>query len=509
MKQTTILKRSLTLLLTLILATGLAFSMSEFGVRTENILLIYVGAVMVINIETKSLLAGVISAVLCALSFNFFFTEPKYTFMIADPNYFISMIIFIIVALLINTITSRLQKQMLVSMENENRVHSMYEMSKTLLNLHQIEDILFYVNQVIKEGAQLEAHMMIVSSSQVQYTTITDNELMNLIQESVQWSLAHMSAYGASEFHLGNKEWYIHPFQVKNQKEGKGLLLLKTFGMKISNKTMKYLDAVIYHLLIAIEREFVSIEKEQTNIQMAKEKFKSSLLRSISHDIKTPLTTLYAGSSFLVESYDSISDEEKRAMLKDINNETMYLSDFVDNLLNMTKIESNKLIVKKKMEIVEDLISEVIKHLSKRVGSHTIEVIKASEVLFIEADAQLIIQVLVNLLDNAIKHTRPDSLIRIRYYYQNNACCFDIEDDGGGVSSDQIDHIFDDFTLTKNMKTDQSRGTGIGLNICKSIILAHGGEIHAWNNDCGGATFKIVIPFSEGGGHGGSKNSNH
>jgi two-component system sensor histidine kinase KdpD len=253
------------------------------------------------------------------------------------------------------------------------------------------------------------------------------------------------------------------------------------------------------HLTLSLEREVLGMQKEQSVLQIEKEKFKSSLLSSISHDLRTPLTGLTTGSSYLIDNYDSLSDIERINLLTEFNSEILYLSEFVNNLLNLTRIDSNKLVISRKPEIIEDLLSETVTRVIRRVGKHKLTIKSQTAVLFVDCDSQLLMQVLVNLLDNAIKHTREDSQITIEYFVKNNKVFFVIADDGGGIPEEKLSRFFCDDPFDKVGHPDKSNGSGLGLTIAQAIVQAHGGTIRAYNNENGGSTFVFNIPYREEG----------
>lgn len=478
-------------------ATLLAFSLSEYGVRTENLLLVYLGGVVLVILETKSLAIGISVAVLSAASFNFMFTEPKYTFIIDDPNYFISMILFIILSIVINTLLSRLQTQITISEKNEKRIEAMYELSKILMNQHTIEAILQEVVIFLQKQTNQLAYLSFRISTNQVFSSSIDDKNIKPIDSILQWAFQQPISVQKNQLQSPDNMWNVYPFQIKHTRPLKGVLFLDRTSLEVSeNKHDSYIEVVISHMMIALSREMNSMEKELTRLQMEKEKFKTALLRSVSHDIKTPLTSLCTGTSILMENYQQLSNSEIKSMLGDMNTEALQLSEFVDNLLNLTKIESNKLVINKKTEMIEELLGEVFKRISRRIGMHTFEIFNNSHSPFVYCEPSLLIQVLVNLIDNAIKHTPSNSMIQLIVQNKDNQCMFLVEDNGGGIHNNKIKEIFEneyDFDIIDHGKNL----SGLGLSICRSIIHAHNGSIHFRNNDKGGATFEVSLPYEE------------
>jgi two-component system sensor histidine kinase KdpD len=254
-------------------------------------------------------------------------------------------------------------------------------------------------------------------------------------------------------------------------------------------------------MLTALERESISIHQEKTRFEMEKEKLKNTLLRSISHDLRTPLTTIQTGSSFLYDSFNQLDDDMKKSLLRDINNETSRLSEFVENVLNLTRLNANQLKLHYKNELIEDIFDDIYQRVKNRLENHKLTFIKLDSDDFIHADIQLLIQVFINLIDNAIRHTSEESLINVSYQKIDKGLLFKVEDNGGGILPHQIEDIFKDYVTFDYHRGDHARGIGLGLSICKSIIEAHNGYIKADNNEIGGTTFSFYIPYEEGNQH--------
>lgn len=492
-KSKVIFRKAITVISILALATALAFAMKDWNLRTENILLVYVGAVMLINIETRSILVGTISGFICVMFFNYFFTEPYNTFQISDPNYYVSMVIFMIVTLIVNTLSNRLQNQTILSASGEKREAMLNQINKSLLNAHSFTEISAFMESAFHSYLSREVGILMRIDKRDVLTP--PNLDYSLHQEKVVWALTHYCACGSKQLAFGDSPYFYIPFRTKHAHGMEGVVFFRVDASGLSPRDLHFIDAALTSMLIACDRELTAMDKEKAQSQMEKEKFKSSLLRSISHDIKTPLTSISAGSSMLLDASENFSEEERKKILQDIYDESQYMADFVSNLLNMTKIDANRLEVQKHREVVDEILSEVMIHIGRRMGTHQLVIEKKPEVLFVDTDHQLLVQVLVNLIDNAIKHTHADTIIHLDYYVKDNSMFFEVSDNGDGLDESKMDHLFEDFVSVKAGKEDHSRGTGLGLFICNSIVKAHGGKLTALNNESGGATFRFFLPY--------------
>ena len=257
------------------------------------------------------------------------------------------------------------------------------------------------------------------------------------------------------------------------------------------------IDTIISQTVITLQREFLNISSKEQNINIEREKLKTSLLRGISHDLRTPLTGIAGGAGFLFLNYSELDKETACSVLKDIENDAIWLSEMVENLLNMTKIQDGKLTINKKNEVIDDIIDEAISKVIKRKEGHELVINKLEEILLVPMEGKLIIQVLVNLIDNAFKHSNPTSIVTLNIKNNKNNVSFEISDSSGGIKEENIEKIFDNFYSANDQISDKKRGIGLGLSLCKSIINAHGGTIEAFNNNEGGATFIFTLPKGE------------
>lgn len=233
-------------------------------------------------------------------------------------------------------------------------------------------------------------------------------------------------------------------------------------------------------------------EREKAIQEAEREKIRANLLRAISHDLRTPLTTIIGASSSYLEAEDLLSSAEKRELVNNINNDSNWLLNMVENLLSVTKIQGDKSQLKKRPEAIEEVVSEATIRLYKRQPDAKIQVNVPLDFLEIPMDALLIEQVLINLLENAITHSGSTKPVELNITEQADKVTFEVKDYGHGLNESQIDQLFKGGYSSAGT-TDSHRGMGIGLSICKTIIIAHGGDIWAKNHE-NGAIFTFTLP---------------
>lgn len=468
-------------LMILLLTTLFALLLQQMTLRAENALIIYVLGILIIIIQTKSFLWGIVSSVIYIFLFNFFFTEPKFTLMVNDPDYIVSFCIFLIVAFIASKLTSKLQKQIEISKQKEEITNTLYKISSGYLNISGITNIANY-------GAK-NLEFLIHKKCIIYYgeNGISSND------EAVIWCSGNGLACGKGEKQFPYLSSKYVPIKIKDQ--AAGVVKIDCSDSDITKEETLYVNTMLSLIALAIEREVLNLTAEKNRFNIEKEKLKSNLLRSISHDLRTPLTAITGGTNLLIDRLDTLDKETVLSLLYDINADSAWLSNMVENLLNMTRIQEGRLLIKQQYEVVDDIVSEAISRVSKRIGKHTIKTDLAKEIFLVPMDGQLIIQVLINLIDNALKHTREDCIITIKTEKTGELMSFSVADNGGGINAYILEHIFDSFITAANDSADKHRGIGLGLSICKSIVQAHGGTISAKNNETGGATFTFTLPL--------------
>lgn len=229
------------------------------------------------------------------------------------------------------------------------------------------------------------------------------------------------------------------------------------------------------------------------------EKMRNNLLRAISHDLRTPLTGIKGAATIMLENSNTMSAEERDRTLNDMVAESDWLIRMVENLLTVTHISSETMKVEKNEEIAEEVVASAVSHFNSIVPGG-IEVRVPEELILVPMDPTLIEQVLINLLDNAIKHSGVDPRISVELKAEDGNAVFTVSDNGVGITESEISYIFEyGKAREESYRTDSTRGFGIGLPTCKTLVEAHGGKIRAYNNPSGGSSFSFYLPLTETG----------
>lgn len=487
-------------------ATLLSLVLQKLDVGNQNIIMVYILSVLIVSRITMGYLYGIISSVLSVLVFNYFFTIPYFTFFTIQPGYPITFLIMLLVALITSALTVRIKTQVRLAAIREHRTEILYEINKKLLATRGLEKIIDLVNEYIAK---------LFERSVVLYTNDpADNEKGAFLQSPfdpdasfllsdderavAHWVFVNQKYAGAGTDTLRGAGALYMP--IISQGSSLGVLGLSCSRGKFSQTNYSFLRMIVSQVALALERQALSDEQRKILIESEKEKMRSNLLRAVSHDLRTPLTGIYGSSSAILENAAKLDWQTHDKLIMGIRDDSQWLIRLVENILSVTKISEGTMSVRKSPEAAEEIIAESVNRIRKKFPQRKISVRVPDKLLLIPMDGTLIEQVLINLLDNAINHSSADSEIQVSVKKQEQNAIFEVVDHGEGISEQDFPHLFESYLHYKKHISDSSRGMGIGLSICMSIIKAHGGMMDAANNAAGGATFRFLLPLIMTGG---------
>lgn len=261
------------------------------------------------------------------------------------------------------------------------------------------------------------------------------------------------------------------------------------------------ISSAVVMLIVAIMTGILTEQlkkQEKMKAESEKERMRANLLRAVSHDLRTPLTTILGSCTTIIENYSNIPEERKITLLDEIRTDSEWLIRMVENLLSVTRIDGKKVEVKKTPTVLEELIDIVIVKFRKRCPNTTVNIDIPDDFISIPMDAMLIEQVLINILENAVYHAKGMTLLTLSVTVSENKAVFCISDNGCGIAPERIPHIFTGYLDRGSSPADGSRNNmGIGLSVCSTIIKAHGSTIAVGNNKDGGAYFTFALELEE------------
>lgn len=458
------------LMLLVLISTVISVFMSNFGIDKESIIMVYLVGVLIVTVVTKGYIYGAVASVLSVLMFNYLFTVPIHTFMIYNPSDVSLLLFFFIASLISSSLTSRFQEQLVIAEEKKHTACLLYEITNSFLNITGKNNIIMQGIKYIYDHTGYASEVELIDDNEIYRDNMVEIDKSNTMVMELD----------------------IHRLK---KKIGTIKIFYKSNDIKLDSELL--IKMVVTQMGITLDREFIYNERENIRIKMEREHLRSNLLRGISHDLRTPLTAIVGASGVILEDIDKLDLESIKKLVKDINEESLWLNNLVENILNMTRIGEGKMVIQKQDEVVDDIIDEALRHISGLINNRNIDVSFPDEVISVPMDGKLIVQVLINLLDNAIKHTKENEEIHLNVFTKDSNIVFEVADEGCGIDEKIKDSLFKSFVTSGSKVIDGKRGMGLGLAICKAIVNAHGGEITAENRDGKGAVFKFTLPLME------------
>lgn len=496
-------KEAIISILIMFITTIISIILDGIGFSEANVIMIFILGVIIVHIETTGYTLGTICSTLGITIFNYFFTEPRYSLQFFDKSYLATFPIMLVVTFIIGTLTNKIQREARNSSAREKRTEALYRVSRKLLSATCTADVVVigikYISRLLERTVVCYLAKENKLSTPFVYN-IDTKEKDSIILDSKEETAAYWSFFNDKESGAGTNTFYgLKGYYMPLKSQGKILGVIGISCAKgILEPEQKFIfETVASQISIAIDREILSEIQENSKLEIESERLRSNLLRSISHDLRSPLAGIKGAVSTIIENGNLISKEKNQELIEGIYEDTEWLIRLVENLLSMTKFDEGKIEIKKSMELIEEVVYEAVQRTSKQSKEHNIKITIPQEVIMAPMDGSLIEQVLINLIDNSLKFAPIGSIIEIKSYETSKKVFFEVIDNGIGLSKEILPYVFERFFTNGSSISDSRRGVGLGLAICKSIVEAHGGKIKAFNRKEGGAIFRFYIPKEE------------
>ncbi len=456
---------------------------------STNMVMIYLLAVVLAAVRLGRKPA-IITAFLGVLAFDFFFVPPRFTFAVADTQYLITFIALFVVGVVISTLVTRARERAEVMRVREVQTASLYYLSRDLAAAVDIGGVMKAVVRNVEEALNARVGLFLPEGEHLDLLAASEGIALDLKELAVaDWAFRNRHPAGRGTDTLVSAELICLPLQTPASVPGvMGVRLENDLDYR-STESRRLLDAFATQAAMAIERVQFSRQAEQAQILQARENLERALLNSISHDLRTPLASVTGALSSLREERAHISDQARGELLDTACIETERLSRFVGNLLEMTRIEVGAVRLNIEPCDVQDLVGCALAAMEPRINSRKVSFKMQPIMPLVPMDLVLMTQVLVNLLDNAIKYSPTGTDIDLVAYADKTWFTLEVVDRGPGVPEYDLKRIFDKFYRIPVQ--GGAGGAGLGLSICKGIVGAHGGRIRAEN--CEGGGFKVVV----------------
>lgn len=489
----------------LIICTLIGFLLSYWDFSIANIITVYILGVQLNAVVTQGRIYSAVSSILSVLTFNYFFTEPRFSFQATDPGYPLTFLVMLTASLITSTLTKRVKEQARQSAQKAFRTEVLLETSRKLQQAKDQSDIL---NETAQQLVKLLDRTVIFYSAQQDTlsepfvlqkkdSTIEPQVYLAMDERAVaEWVYKNNRRAGNTTNTLSAAKCLYLAVRGGNEVLAVvGIVMDKEVPLEAFDKSLTI--AMLGECALALEKERLNETQKQISIQIQQEQLRANLLRAISHDLRTPLTSISGNAGVLMGNSKILSETQKNALYIDIYDDSMWLINLVENLLSITRLDNGTINLNMQSELLEEVIAEALIHINRNSVEYKIETVLDDELLMAKMDSRLIVQVLINIVDNAIKYTPVGSHIKISAKHEGKMVLVEIADDGPGMSDEIKGKLFNMFYTVNNIHGDGRRGLGLGLYLCKSIINAHGGKIFVKDNVPHGTVFCFTLQAEE------------
>ena len=465
------------------------------GLSETNIVIVFILFVLLTARCTKGYIYGIVTAVASIFLYNFFFTEPYFTLAVNNPDYVLTFGVMMITAIITSAMTSKVQKNIKEAKEQETQARILCMLSNRLTDAKDMEEIvknsiyLFY--EILKCEVGCVCYKENSKPDETYWAVNSDGILLKQTLENPTELQSRMFQLLES-YDEGNKfaDWPIY-----GQQDILGVLRINQFcNRNLTDSQIKLIRAMVENIGMAMDRFRQRQQAEHNREKVQQERYRGDLLRAISHDLRTPLSGIMGSAEILMDQLPKESDNYLLA--RDIFRDADWLKALVENILNLTKLQKGKLNPQMEYEAVEELVENTVSLFSRRFPEYELNVDIPDDLILVKVDGRLIMQVLINLLDNARKHASPEEgiCIKVDFDEKSKHAIFSVIDHGEGIAEADLPNLFQMFYTSAIRNADARKGIGLGLTICQGIIQAHGGEIWAENRKEGnGAVFRFSL----------------
>lgn len=461
---------------------AMSFGFSSVGLEPEASFLLFIVGILIASLETDSGLWGVALGVMYLVVYDLFFAVPHLSLMIFNRTDVVTLVVFAIVALVTGALANRMKQQVKIAERNALVLKRLSKVSAGLIDSTSAEGACEFASDTLSRVLDRNVSVIFGKPSD-------DAVALECFERGYQ------TGFGAGGPE-GCLNWYL-PLSVKMRVYG--VVAVDCSNGRLDKAGRAFLDLAIKQTIIAIERNNLEEHARADELKIEREKFKTTLLRSVSHDLRTPLAGIQGNAEFLEKNFDQIEEDERKTLLSTMSGDARWLAGMIDNLLNMTRVQDDDVPLNFQPEVVDDVIGDAVMREMPYCGQHSVEVAALHDVILVPMDGKLIRQVLVNLIDNAFKHSDPTSVVRISAERDGDRVVFCVADSEGGIAPEKLNKIFGRF-VSEDAGPNGKGGIGLGLSICEAIVEAHDGGIRAYNNDEGGASFEFWLPMQRKGG---------
>ncbi len=472
-------------------ATGLGL-LAERWLPSPNVITLYMTAVLVVA-SRLGLKPAILTSFASFLALNFFFIEPRGSFSVADSGQVVTLLLFLAASLIVSNMAGRLRQQIVMSRKNARRTANLYDFERRVTSAATQDDVHWAV--VHHVATTINGKSILLTPERDGLAVVAgyppEDQIDDKSQAAAEWAWKHDKVAGRGSATLPAALWLFLPLKTAHRSVGVlGVQMAEDADLP-SIEQMQLLEALADQAAIAIERSDLMADIEAAKVVTERERLRSALLSSLSHDLRTPLVSIMGSASSLL-SYDAMLDETKRHDLaQTIQDEAERLNRFVQNLLDMTRLGAGSLKPRLDWADLHDIVASALSRAQKLARNHTLKVELPADLPLLHVDSVLLEQVFFNLLDNASKYSPPETTIKLWAMAARDHITVEVADQGPGIAEADREKVFDMFYRVRQ-GDNQVAGTGLGLAICRGIVEAHGGTIRAEPGMNGAGTCIVI-----------------
>ena len=484
-----------------VICTLIGLLFQKFHFTDTNIVTIYILGVLLTSILTNGYLCSVAGSFLSVFLFCFFLTEPRMSFQTYAVGYPVTFFIMLISSVLTGALAAKLKMHAKLSAQLAFRTQVLFDTDRLMQKAKGETEILdvtctqllrllkrSITAYVVENGALSEGKLFSGKKEN------TEDFLIPEEQQIARWVYENRQRAGASTHYFPQAKCLY--LAIRSGDNVYGVIGIPLQKEILDSFEYSILLSVINECALAMENAKNALEKEKNAVMAKNEQLRADLLRAISHDLRTPLCSISGNADMLLGNSDRLDEATKHQIYSDIYDDSEWLTGVVENLLSITRLNDGRLKFKFTDQLLDEVIVESLRHISRKHDDYKI-VTDCEELVLARMDVRLIMQVLVNLVDNAIKYIPPGSVICIRGTKTDGKAQISVEDNGPGIPEEMKTHIFEMFYTGKTTVADSHRSLGLGLALCRSIIEAHEGTLVLTDHNPHGCNFTFTLPLSE------------
>ncbi len=479
----------------LLVVSGIGSLFYRLHLDGATIILLYLLGVMVVSILTTVRLTGVLFSIASVLIYNYLFTIPRFTFHAYGRDHLATFMIMLAASVLAGSLAVRLKNNAKAFRQDAYSAKVLFNTSQQLSKAKGPDQAYSCMARQLQDLFGCGVIVYPIQDDQIQETITAGTISQKMLEKEQMHEVQKVLKKGGYAGIVAGRQASYAPVHL--EKEVLAVVGLEKVLENIDEFEENIFLSILGECAMTLENQRVIKERQEARIEAENERLRADLLRMISHDLRTPLTSIYGNATNLLHQEEQMDPAVKNQVYQDIYDDSRWLIELVENLLAITRLDQKQVDLHRSQDVVEDVIEEALKHVEGHTQGHKIVFERKDDFSLAYMDSRLIMQVVVNLINNAIKYTPSGSTITIQTESKDSVAYVTIMDDGPGIPDEQKEHVFEMFYTGTGKLTDTKRSLGLGLALCKSVIEAHHGELILEDNQPHGAKFTFSLPQSK------------